>query len=115
MEKVALFVFDDSLPRFFHALLNGLDMQKREMDVRIIIEGKATTVLPKLIEPDHPLHKYWEKAKAQGIVDGVCKVCAQNMGMFDEAVKQGLPLLEHMSGHPSMAHYMAEGFTVITF
>lgn len=115
MKKVALFVFNGDPVCFIHVLLNGLDMQAKGMEGKIIVEGAATALLPKLAEETNPLHKLWEKAKAQGIVDGVCKGCAHKMGTADEAVRQGLPLLDDMSGHPSMSRYMEAGFEVISF
>ena len=115
MKKVALFVFNGDPVCFIHVLLNGLDMQAQNMDSRIVVEGAATALLPHLADPQNPLHKLWTTAKTQGIVDGVCKGCAHKMGTVDEAISQGLTLLEDMSGHPSMSGYMARGFEVISF
>jgi hypothetical protein len=115
MKKVALFVFNGDPVCFIHVLLNGLDMKAKGMDSRIIVEGAATALLPTLAKPENPLHKLWEKAKSEGIVEGVCKGCAHKMGTVDEAVSQGLTLLDDMSGHPSMSRYMEEGFEVISF
>ncbi|PID40145.1 MAG: cytoplasmic protein [Proteobacteria bacterium] len=115
MKKVALFVFNGDPVCFIHVLLNGLDMNEKGIDGRIIVEGAATALLPKLAEPQNPLHKLWDKAKAQNIVDGVCKGCAYKMGTLDEAVNQGLTLLGDMSGHPSMFGYIEEGFEIISF
>ena len=115
MKKVALFVFNGDPVCFIHVLLNGLDLHAREMGGRIIVEGAATALLPKLTEPANPLHKLWEQAKAKGIVDGVCRGCAHKMGTIDEAQRQGLTLLDDMSGHPSMSRYLADGFEVISF
>ena len=115
MKKVALFVFNGDPVCFIHVLLNGLDMQSKGLQGRIIVEGAATALLPKLAEPQNPLHNLWEKAKAQGIVEGVCKGCAQKMGTVEEANRQGLALLDDMSGHPSMSAYIETGYEVITF
>ena len=115
MKKIALFVFNGDPVCFIHVLLNGLDMKTRGMDSRIIVEGAATALLPNLADPQNPLHKLWENTKSQGIVDGVCKGCAHKMGTVDEAVHQGLALLDDMSGHPSMAGYIEKGFEVISF
>ncbi len=115
MQPTALFVFNGDPVCFIHVLLNGLDLRAKGMDGRIIVEGAATALLPKLAEPGNPLHKLWEKAKSQGIVEGVCKGCAHKMGTVDEAHRQGLTLLEDMSGHPAMSRYIAEGFAVISF
>ena len=115
MKKVALFVFNGDPVCFIHVLLNGLDMKAKGIEARIIVEGAATALLPTLAEPQNPLHKLWEEAKSQAIVDGVCKGCAHKMGADDEAVRQGLVLLDDMSGHPSMSGYLEAGFEVISF
>ena len=115
MKKIALFVFNGDPVCFIHVLLNGLDMQAKGMQGRIIVQGSATALLPKLAEASNPLHKLWEKAKAAAIVDGVCKGCAHKMGTVEEAVRQGLTLLDDMSGHPSMSRYIEQGFEVISF
>jgi hypothetical protein len=115
MKKSALFVFNGDPVCFIHVLLNGLDMKEKGMDARIIVEGAATDLLPMLAEPGAPLHRLWEKAKGAGIVEGVCRGCAQKMGTIKEAERQGLALLDDMSGHPSMSRFMEEGFEVISF
>jgi hypothetical protein len=55
MKKVALFVFNGDPVCFIHVLLNGLDMKAKGMDGRIIVEGAATALLPKLAEPQNPI------------------------------------------------------------
>ena len=115
MKKVALFVFNGDPVCFIHVLLNGLDMKAKGMQSRIVVEGAATALLPKLADPQNPLHRLWENAKKQGIVEGVCKGCAHKMGTIDEANRQGLALLDDMSGHPSMSGYIESGFEVISF
>jgi hypothetical protein len=115
MKKVALFIFNGDPVCFIHVLLNGLDMREKGMHGRMVVEGAATGLLPALADPANPLHKLWEKAKSTGIIDGVCKGCAHKMGTVNEAVNQGLTLLDDMSGHPSMARYIGAGYTVISF
>ena len=115
MKKVALFVFNGDPVCFIHVLLNGLDLKAKGMEGRIIVEGAATALLPELAKPENPLHKLWGQAKAQGIVEGVCKGCARNMGTAAEAVNQGLALLADMSGHPSISRYIEAGYEVISF
>jgi hypothetical protein len=115
MKKVALFVFNGDPVCFIHVLLNGLDMKAKGMEGRIIVEGAATALLPKLAKRQNPLHKLWEKAKAQRYRGRRVQGCAHKMGTVDEAVNQGLTLLDDMSGHPSMSRYIEEGFDVISF
>ena len=115
MPKIALFVFNADPVCFVHVLLNALDMQTRGYDPKIIIEGSATALIPRLAEPAHALQPLWQKAKTAGLVEGVCKACAGKAGTLTAAADQGLQLLAEMSGHPSMAHYREDGYEVITF
>lgn len=115
MKKIVLFVFNGDPVCFIHVLLNALDINGKGMEGRIVVEGAATALLPELAKPESPLHRLWEQAKSQGVVDGVCKGCAGNMGTAAEAVNQGLALLDDMSGHPAMSRYIEAGFEVISF
>ena len=115
MKKTALFVFNGDPMCFIHVLLNALDLQSKGREVRIVVEGAATKLLPSLNDADNPLHRLWEKTKSAGLVEGACKTCAQKMGTADAAGPQGLALLDDMNGHPGMAHYLEKGFEIITF
>lgn len=115
MKKIALFVFNGEPMCFIHVLLNALDMKERGYEGKIVIEGAATKLLPELAKENHPMHKLWEKVKAAGLVDGVCKACSNKMGTLDAAKDQGLSFLDEMTGHPSMARYRDDGFEVVSF
>ncbi len=115
MKKIALFVFNGDPICFIHVLLNALDMKEKGYEVKIIIEGAATKLIPELAEGKNPLHNLWEKVKSAGLVDGVCKACSNKMGTLEPAKDQGLKLLDEMTGHPSMARYRDDGFEIISF
>jgi hypothetical protein len=115
MKKVALFAFNGDGMCFIHVLLNAIDMNDKGYDVKIIVEGSATKLIPELAKDDHPMHRLYEKAKGLDLIDGACKACSNKMGTLEAAKAQGLRLLDEMSGHPSMARYREEGFEVITF
>lgn len=115
MKKVALFVFNGDPMCFIHVLLNALDMQAQGFEAKIIIEGAATKLVPDLAKTYNPLHKLWEQAKAAGLVEGVCKACANKMGSLEAATGQSLNLLDGMSGHPGMAFYQEAGYDIISF
>lgn len=115
MKKVALFVFNGDPMCFIHVLLNGLDMNDRGYEVKIIIEGSATKLIPELAKEDNPMHRLYEKAKGLDLIDGVCKACSNKMGTIDAVKNEVLRLLDEMTGHPSMARYRDEGFEIITF
>ena len=115
MKKVAFFVFNGEPMCFIHVLLNALDMSDRGYEVKIIIEGSATKLVPELAKEDSPMHRLYEKTKGLDLIDGVCKACSNKMGTLEAVKAQGLRLLDEMTGHPSMARYREEGFEILTF
>jgi hypothetical protein len=115
MKKFALFAYNGDLMCFIHVLLNALDMKNRGHDVKLVIEGSATKLVPELAKTENPMHALYEKAKAQHLIDGVCKACSIKMGSSDAVKAEGLPFLDEMMGHPSIARYYADGFEVVTF
>ncbi|MCF8110731.1 MAG: DsrE family protein [Desulfobacteraceae bacterium] len=114
-KKVALFVFRDDPMCFVHVLLNTLDMHERGHDVRMIMEGEATKLLPGLEKESTAVPKMWKQVKEKNLVAGVCKACSTQMGTAFSAEKQGLPLLDDMSGHPSFAGFIAQGCEILVF
>lgn len=115
MKKVVLFAFNGEAMCFIHVLLNGLDMKKDGYDVKIVIEGAATRLIPELGAGGNPLHPLFQQARDAGIVDGACRACSLKMGTIRDAETMGLTLLDDMSGHPGMSRYVGEGYDVITF
>ena len=115
MKKIALFVFNGDPMCFIHVLLNALDMKQKGYEARIIIEGAATQLIPELEKKGHPLHQLWKQARGEGLIEGICKACANKMETLTTAKALGLSLLEDMLGHPSMARYNEAGYEIITF
>jgi hypothetical protein len=115
MKKFALFVFNGDPMCFIHVLLNAIDMSEKGHEAKIIIEGAATKLIPELDKKSNPLHQLWKRARAEGLVEGVCKACSNKMEAIGEAKTQGLPLLEDVLGHPGMARFRDAGFEIITF
>ena len=115
MKKMALFVFNGDPMCFIHVLLNALDMKEKGYDIKIIIEGAATKLVPELAKEDNPLNKLWRKTLDADLVDGVCKACSNKMGTLKASQDQGLALLDDMMGHPGMGRYRDDGFEIISF
>jgi hypothetical protein len=115
MKKIVLFAFNGDFMCFIHVLLNALDMNEKGHEVKIVIEGSATELIPELKKKGNPMHALYQRAKESGLIEGMCKACSNKMGTLDEAGSEGFKLLDDMSGHPGMAGYIAEGFEVITF
>ena len=115
MRKIVLFAFNGEPMCFVHVLLNALDMREKGFEVKIVIEGSATKLIPDLMVEGSLLNGPYKKARAENLIDGVCKACAAKMGTVEDAKTMGLALLSDMLGHPAMAKYMKEGYEVITF
>ena len=73
MNKVALFVFNSDPMCFIHILLNTLDMHEKKYQAKIIVEGAAVKLLPKLSKTSNPFHSLRKKCLGAGLIDGVCK------------------------------------------
>ena len=114
-KMAALFVFNGDPMCFIHVLLNAINLADNGYDVKIVIEGSATKLIPGLDEAGNPQHRLWRAVKEKGLVDGVCKACAAKTGVLDACKEQGLRLLDDMSGHPSMSAYLGKGCKLITF
>ena len=112
--KVAIFAFNGDPMCVIHALINTLEFHAKGYDVKLIIEGSATSLIGKLNEANNPLHYYYTKAKEGGLISCVCKACATKSGTIGEAEEQGLALCDELFGHPSMAKYMEEGYDIIS-
>ena len=115
MKKVVLFAFNGDLMCFVHVLLNALEMKEKGYEIKIIIEGSATGLIPEIAKEGTPMYQLYNKAKALDLIDGACKACSNKMGVLEEIKAEGLALLDDMSGHPGLAHYMEQGYEVITF
>ena len=63
MEKIALFAFNGDPMCFIHVLLNALEFSERDFEIKVVIEGSATKLLPDLDTDGHPLHNLYEKVK----------------------------------------------------
>ena len=113
-QKVAIFAFNGEPMCFVHALLNTLDMQTKGYDVTLIIEGSATKLVKYFMDPNVPFAALYTQVKDAGLITCVCRACAAKMDSLREAEMQQLPLCREMSGHPSMASYLEQGYQIIT-
>jgi hypothetical protein len=115
VDKIALFAFNGDPMCFIHVLLNAQDLSSKDYEIKLVIEGSATRLIPELGKDDHPLHGLYEKVKQEVLLVGACKACSQKMGTLQAAEAQGLHILEDMSGHPSMESFIEQGYRIITF
>ncbi len=111
MNKFVIFAFNGSPLYFVHVLLNALDMHSKGMDAKVIIEGEAVKLVEEMETSNNQLYV---DAREKGIIDGICKACSSKMGVLEYNETVGIPLKDEMSGHPSMALYIKDGYQVIT-
>lgn len=115
MAKVALFAFNGDPMCFVHVLLNALDMHERNLEVKIVVEGAATRLIPDLAHDGSPLFQLHKKVTNLGLMAGACRACAIKTGTAEAAKAQNVTLLDDMHGHPGMAGFREAGFEIITF
>ncbi|ADH84833.1 putative cytoplasmic protein [Desulfurivibrio alkaliphilus AHT 2] len=114
-EKQILFAFRGDPLCFVHVLLNALDLHEQELGGWIVIEGEAVKLVGQISRPEHFLNAFYRQVREKGLIVAVCKACSAKMEVTAEVEAEGLPLVGHIAGHPSMAHYLKEGYRVITF
>lgn len=113
--KPLLVSFNGEMLCFVHVLLNALDMNARGMEPGIIFEGASVKLVPQLVKEDCPFNELYNRAKQEGLILGACKACSNKMKVLGAVKSSGLPLLDGMTGHPSLGEYMEQGYTVMTF
>ena len=112
--KVAIFAFRGETVCFAHALLHSLDLDEKGHEVKLIVEGTATSQVQELCDPNLPFAELYARVKEKGLLEGVCKACSAKTGSLQSAQEQGLRILADMSGHPSVSRYLENGYSIIT-
>lgn len=115
MDKIVLFAFNGELMCFVHVLLNAKNLAKQGHEVKIVVEGSATALIPQLADPTNPMGDLYSQVKEDGLIAGACRACSAKMKVLPAVEAEGLTLLDDMKGHPSMSRYLDDGYRVITF
>lgn len=115
MDKFVLFAFRGEIPCFVHVMLNAIDMREKSLEVQVVLEGESVKVVEALARPEHPMHALFERTRSLGLLAGVCRACAHQLGALEAVMREELPLLDDMHGHAGMAGWIAKGYAVITF
>jgi hypothetical protein len=79
------------------------------------MEGPATRLIPQIAKEENPMYSLYPKARELKLFHGACKACSSKMKVAEAIESEGLPFLDEMSGHPSMTHYVSDGYRVIVF
>lgn len=111
----ALFAFNGDPMCFVHVLLNALDLDSKGYAVQLVIEGSAAKLVADFEKGDAQFTSKYQECLQKGLIAGICKACSAKMGTLESAQRQGLTLLDDMSGHPSIERYSKEGYSIVTF
>lgn len=111
MGKVLFYAMAGEKMCFQHVLLNAMDLSKSGNEVRIIFEGLSVKLVPVLEKEKNLLYL---KAKEAGIISGICLACSKVMGVYEENVNLGLPMLDDVMGHAGIKDYINDGYQVIS-
>ena len=114
MKKIAIFGFSGELMCFAHALFNADEMISKGYEVKIIIEGQATGLIPILESEKNPFKDLYLKLKDIPGLISVCQACANKMGTLNDAKERGLSLDASLLGHPSIYSYIEKGYEIVT-
>ncbi|MBD3230876.1 MAG: cytoplasmic protein [Candidatus Lokiarchaeota archaeon] len=115
MEKIALFAFNGDPMCFIHVILNALDMHEKGHEVVVVVEGSATKLASEFKNEDNPFYKLYKKLSDLKLISCFCQACSNKMGALEKVKEIGFPLCNELKGHPSMAKYIEDGYSIITF
>jgi len=122
--KTAIIVLSDprageeSLGRVFNALAAAYDFKQKHRDVQVLFQGTGTRWAAELAKAEHPLHALY--AAVEDTVVGVSQGCAVFFGAEQEARRGGFEMVNDNAvpgtpGLPSLATYVADGYSILTF
>ena len=111
MSKVLFYGMSGEKMCFTHILLNALQLTEAGVETKIIFEGGSVKLLPLFEKENNPLYL---KAKKNGLIAGVCLACSKGLGVYEECLASGLPMLDDMSGHAGVKNYIESGYQVIS-
>jgi intracellular sulfur oxidation DsrE/DsrF family protein len=111
MKKILLYGMTGEKSCFLHVLLNAAQLSEGGYEVKVIFEG-ASVKLVKVFEGEK--NSVYLKVKAAGLIAGICLACSKTLGVYEDNLASGLPMLSDMNGHAGMKPFFAEGYEVIS-
>lgn len=115
MRKILLLAYNGELTCFAHVMLYALDFEQKGYEVKVVLEGAATSLITELAKSDTPFAGLYRQIIEKELLQCICKACSQKMGTLAEAEAQGLDIVGDMQGHPSIETYLAQGYEIISF
>ena len=109
---------EEALGRVFNALAATYDFKQKQQDVQLIFQGTGTRWTGLLTKTDHPAHALYKAVEDK--VAGVSAGCAVAFGATQDAEQNGFSLITAnpvpgTPGMPSLATYVADGYSILTF
>ncbi|HOQ62683.1 MAG TPA: hypothetical protein PKZ39_01795 [Clostridia bacterium] len=111
MKKVLLYAMTGEKSCFMHVLLNAVQLHEGGAQVRVVFEGASVKLVKGLEDTQNPVYL---KAKQAGLLAGICLACSKTMGVYEDNLASGLPMLSDMSGHAGIKPYLDEGYEVVS-
>ena len=111
MKRVLLYGMTGEKSCFMHVLLNAVQLHEGGAQVRVVFEGASVKLVKGLEDTQNPVYL---KAKQAGLLAGICLACSKTMGVYEDNLASGLPMLSDMSGHAGIKPYLDEGYAVVS-
>ena len=86
-------------------------MHEKGIDVKVVIEGEAVTLLQDLEQNNNPLYM---QVKEMGLIESICLACSVKLNVATYNESLSIPMVGDMDGHVSMAAYIEQGYEIIT-
>ncbi|MBU2572469.1 MAG: hypothetical protein KKH28_00110 [Elusimicrobia bacterium] len=119
--KLLFMVFTDEACKQNHAFMYALECGKKGHQVRIILEGPATTCVKRL-RKGGKFSELFKRAKDAGLIEGACKTASGGCSTGEKALnvvktaeKAGLKLISDLDGHAGIARFVEAGYQVMIF
>ncbi|MDD4080863.1 MAG: hypothetical protein PHP02_05570 [Eubacteriales bacterium] len=111
MKKVLLYGMTGEKTCFMHVLLNALDLHAAGHEARVVFEGASVKLPAVLAKENNPVYL---KSREAGLLAGVCLACSKTLGVYEDNLALGLPMLSDMSGHAGTKPFLEAGYEVIS-
>ncbi|NLX82277.1 MAG: hypothetical protein GXZ04_00440 [Clostridiales bacterium] len=111
MKKMLFYGMTGEKSCFLHVLLNAAQLHEAGHEVKLIFEGASVKLVPVLEKEKNPVYL---KIKEAGLIAGICLACSKVLGVYEDCVATGLPMLSDMSGHAGIMPFIQDGYEVIS-
>ncbi len=115
-QKFVIFVHakEDEGAKAAHSLLYAKELHEAGIEVKLIFDGAGVKSLANIAtNTERPTHKLYLELKELGVIAGICEFCSTAMGVQETVLATGIPRLNEINGHPSIATYVKDGYTPI--